>query len=167
MNTKPPEPSPEQIAQWWAEARDVHADNPGLAPIQLARLAYAAGWEARAVVKDSLTAEAPPAEGEVRELVGKLGWIAAQCADIGWPDDSITVARAAALLECQAAPVPVPLRKRWSDRGWPESSDCDAQGRLWCSMGGATWELRQIHSMDTHWLPARALPLPSREATNG
>jgi hypothetical protein len=54
---------------------------------------------------------APPAPepGEVGELVDRLGWIAAQLGDIGWSDDSASVARAATLLSQQAAPTPVPV----------------------------------------------------------
>ena len=40
----------------------------------------------------------PAADGEREELADRLGWIAAQLSDIGWGDDSASVARAAALL---------------------------------------------------------------------
>jgi hypothetical protein len=47
----------------------------------------------------------PPAPevgvGDVRELAGRLGWIAAQLGDIGWSDDSASVACAATLLQQQ------------------------------------------------------------------
>jgi hypothetical protein len=43
-------------------------------------------------------APAPAADGEREELADRLGWIAAQLADIGWGDDSTSVGRAAALL---------------------------------------------------------------------
>ena len=48
-----------------------------------------------------ITSVAPPAPepGEVAELVDRLGWIAAQLGDIGWSDDSASVARAATLLQ--------------------------------------------------------------------
>ena len=44
------------------------------------------------------TATEMVADGERKELADRLGWIAAQLADIGWGDDSASVARAAALL---------------------------------------------------------------------
>lgn len=43
-------------------------------------------------------APTPPADGEVEELIWRLGWIVAQLSDIGWEDDSASVDRAAALL---------------------------------------------------------------------
>jgi hypothetical protein len=51
---------------------------------------------------------APPAPevGEVAELVQRLGWIAAQLGDIGWGDDSASVATAATLLQQLSAPAP-------------------------------------------------------------
>jgi hypothetical protein len=52
------------------------------------------------------TAPAAPEAGEVGELVDRLGWIAAQLGDIGWSDDSASVARAAALLSQPPAPAP-------------------------------------------------------------
>ena len=60
---------------------------------------------------------APPAPepGEVGELVDRLGWIAAQLGDIGWGDDSASVARAATLLQQQAAPAPVVVPVAVSD----------------------------------------------------
>jgi hypothetical protein len=44
--------------------------------------------------------------GEVAELVWRLGWIAAQLGDIGWSDDSASVACAATLLQQLSAPAP-------------------------------------------------------------
>jgi hypothetical protein len=54
-------------------------------------------------VLQRITSVAPPATepGEVAELVDRLGWIAAQLGDIGWSDDSASVARAATLLQQQ------------------------------------------------------------------
>ena len=49
---------------------------------------------------------AAPEVGEVGELVDRLGWIAAQLGDIGWSDDSASVARAATLLSQLSAPAP-------------------------------------------------------------
>jgi hypothetical protein len=49
--------------------------------------------------------QAPAGDGDREELVYRLGWIAAQLADIGWGHDSSSVARAAALLR-QPAPEP-------------------------------------------------------------
>ena len=75
----------------------------------------------------SPAAPAAPEAGEVAELVDRLGWIAAQLGDIGWSDDSASVACAATLLQQLAAPapavVPVPVA---DDRDpecvarWPE-----------------------------------------------
>jgi hypothetical protein len=66
----------------------------------------------RAVLAKYGTTPAPVvSDAELRELVGRLGWIAAQVADIGWSDDSDTIARAADLL-AQRHPVPVPVSER-------------------------------------------------------
>jgi len=50
-----------------------------------------------------------PEPGEVAELADRLGWIAAQLGDIGWGDDSVSVARAATLLQqLSAHAIPLP-----------------------------------------------------------
>ena len=59
--------------------------------------------------------EAPEA-GEVGELADRLGWIAAQLGDIGWSDDSASVARAATLLQQLSAPAPVVVPVAVSER---------------------------------------------------
>lgn len=66
-----------------------------------------------------------PEPAEVGELADRLGWIAAQLGDIGWSDDSASVARAAALLEQFSAPAPavVPVaddRDPECVERWPE-----------------------------------------------
>ena len=61
--------------------------------------------DARAALAAEPPAPAPSADGEREELTDRLGWIAAQLSDIGWGDDSASVARAAALLR-QPAPAP-------------------------------------------------------------
>lgn len=43
----------------------------------------------------------PPVEGEVAELVARLGWIACQLGDINWQDDFETITRVADLLKRQ------------------------------------------------------------------
>ena len=53
----------------------------------------------RAVLAARPAAPAGPVEGEIGELVDRLGWTAAQLGDIGWTDDSASVARAAVLLQ--------------------------------------------------------------------
>jgi hypothetical protein len=106
---------------------------------------------------------APPAPepGVVGELVDRLGWIAAQLFDIGWSDDSASVARAATLLQqlsapalmvvpagslhvvdlppgrieplSAPAPVEVPVPVAVAER-LPGEGDLDAEGRLWIFM---------------------------------
>ena len=110
--------------------------------------------------------KAPAADGEREELADRLGWIAAQLSDIGWGDDSASVARAAALLR-QPAPAPVPVAERpWERDGW-----CDAEGRCWwfapveAMPGGfrsAGWGLYRPAPADedTHCLPHWAIPQP-------
>ena len=49
---------------------------------------------------------AVPEVGELGELVDTLGWIAAQLGDIGWSDDSASVARSATLLQQLSTPAP-------------------------------------------------------------
>jgi len=116
--------------------------------------------------------------GEVEELVGTLGWIAAQLGDIGWSNDSASVARAATLLQQQEAPTPAVVPVAVSER-LPGEGDCDAEGRCWWTEASSplpVWVLKVdgpnsdewhhrierhrpcIHP--THWLPAHALLLP-------
>lgn len=99
---------------------------------------------------------APPAEGELAELVKYLR---------DWGDYypvRTEFHRAAELLERHAAPVPVAVSERL-----PGPEDCDAEGRCWIHMpdiGTApSWRLvnpREIGPYHTHWLPALPLPVP-------
>ena len=102
----------------------------------------------------------PPAEGEVAELVKYLR---------DWGDDYAVRTefhRAAELLECHAAPVPVPVAERL-----PGPEDCDAEGRCWLH-GKVEGDWRLINPAKSgvplrycfsHWLPASALPLPASQ----
>ena len=64
--------------------------------------------------------DATPAMESVRlnELVGRLGWIAAQLSDIGWGDDSASVAQASDLIRRQ---VPVEAPGDFEIGEWIES----------------------------------------------
>ena len=86
---------------------------------------------------------APPAEGEVAELIAQL-----RSRHYG----PAALDRAAELLERHAAPVPVPVAERL-----PEPKDCDAEERCW--LLAPRWILPPCEM--THWLPAHALPLPA------
>ena len=103
----------------------------------------------------SCVAPAPPAAGEVAELVAKLRRLAAQN-PLGTADPTIT--RAAELLERQQ-PQPVPVSERL-----PGPEDCDALGDCWWYAEDYGWELQdREHPLGecTHWLPANAIPLPT------
>ena len=68
-----------------------------------------APYEHRKLMNEIDVALAAESVGEAGELVDRLGWIAAQLGDIGWSDDSASVARAAALLQQFSAPPAGPL----------------------------------------------------------
>jgi hypothetical protein len=119
---------------------------------------------------------APPAKGEVGELVEWLRDCANVRMDEGYERPAFKFARAADLLE-QRHPAPVPVTERLPGpedcAPWPKNSDASA----WCWMGkevdgGWEWEQRSAGYLVafpgdfTHWLPAHALPLPTTEATN-
>ena len=99
---------------------------------------------------------APPADGEVAELVE---WLCVFCANL---------TRAADLLT-RLALQPVPVSERL-----PGPEDCDAEGRCWIHMPDIgtcpSWRLtdpRDIGPYHTHWLPAHALPTTTTtESTN-
>ena len=125
--------------------------------------------------RDALAAEPV---GEVGELVDRLGWIAAQLGDIGWSDDSASVARAATLLQQPSAPAPavVPVaydagdditihRTRQEPEAWAVRRDLD------CLALDGTWDHEPTPSDRTQeWLArhrfasaeaaAHAIPLP-------
>lgn len=107
---------------------------------------------------------APPAEGEVGELVE---WLR-QTGDLIQPShlaEHQRYKRAADLLsQRHSAPVPVAERS-------PEPEDCDGEGRCWWwnpptyLAGTGWWEFEPYEWIEdaTHWLPAHALPLPAGE----
>ena len=129
---------------------------------------------ASAALAEEPATPAPPADGEVAELVAWLRHEAeSQHPGSGeaLPSDmrdellnaSTLLTRAAELLERQAL-VPVPVSERL-----PGPEDCDAEGRCWWfesdeSCGyGSSWTLLRIKGSATpftHWRPAHALPLP-------
>ena len=136
--------------------------------------------------RTALAHPAPPAEGEVGELVELLRFEANT-------DDAIDhthwltadqMHRAADLLE-QRHPVPVPVSERM-----PGPEDCDAEGRCWLLTVEDEYPQWRLHSIEgnqpggatmiwvpvdsspgvmvdcfytSHWLPAYALPLPAGE----
>ena len=118
----------------------------------------------------ALAQPAPPAEGEVGELVR---WLRQEAAEqhpgpgAALPSDvrdslldaSAKLLRAAAFL-AQRHPAPVPVSERL-----PEFSDSDGLDRVWCwNWAIGAWRLGRINwSIHTHWLPAHALPLPAGE----
>lgn len=127
---------------------------------------------ARAVLARYGHQPAPPAEGEVAELVALIRQIA-----LTWEPDACLLgnmtagqlARAADLLERQAAPVPVAVSERLPGpedlddqrRCWWLAPETDTKCGCWC-LGPGTC-LPPEGFGETHWLPAHALPLPSGE----
>jgi hypothetical protein len=109
---------------------------------------------------------APPADGEVAEMVTWLGNHADDWEEMGlqnWADKCIRIRD----LLAQRYPTPVPVAERpWERDGW-----CDAEGRCWLGapQDGAAdsgWILRKPSerlSYQTVSLPAHALPLPAGE----
>jgi hypothetical protein len=95
-------PTPAEIDKLtWQHASDLDDLRIGVAPEDVPALVYAAlaRW-------GRLATSPAPEVGEVAELVQRLGWIAAQLGDIGWGDDSASVASAATLLQQLSAPAP-------------------------------------------------------------
>ena len=112
-------------------------------------------------------APAAPEPGEVGELVDRLGWIAAQLGNFGWSDDSDCVARAATLLQQQAAPapaaVPVAVAERLPGEGdyHPELAWCWGYryGR-WTMMEQSCFAPPKEHIEATYWCHYSDIPLP-------
>lgn len=113
---------------------------------------------------------APPADGEVADVVRWLKARAGIPASPDFPAVAAYLTRAAELLQRQVL-VPVSVSERLpgpSDCApWPKDSDASA----WCWVGtdqddGWNWEQRSAGCLAmfpddfTHWLPAHALPLP-------
>jgi hypothetical protein len=100
-------------------------------------------------------APAPATDGEREELADRLGWIAAQLADIGWRNDSTSVGRAAVLLQ-QPAPAPVPVADRpWEREGW-----CADWGWCWVFVQGQWVRDYPQNYPDGVFLPHWAIPQP-------
>jgi hypothetical protein len=132
---------------------------------------------ARATLADEPVVPAPPADGEVAELVRTLTGIA-HWRRRGRPGEgdpspfdirqADRLDRAAELLQRHVV-VPVAVSVRL-----PGPEDCDAEGRCWwfapeteVDFGGWTFGTTEICANsqwvdweNTHWLPAHALPLP-------
>ena len=166
-------PSDEDLLRLMPErwTAPVHA----AAAIQAGALSYArVVWAAAASAHQ--IQPAPPAEGEVAELMAALR-ADAKCIEAGRHDlcsntaDQLT--RAAELLQ-QCHPAPVPVSERL-----PGPEDCDAEGRCWWLKERAnpdhdllmpTWHLQRQGPAGTrffrftHWCPFHALPLPAAEA---
>ena len=109
----------------------------------------------------------PPAEGEVAELAAWLRKHYEYALELGRPDWAHQSTRAADLLERQALQ-PVPVSERL-----PEVQDCTSQGWCWVLYRRfSTWTLEPPLGQNgqptgwSHWLPAHALPLPTRTSEN-
>jgi len=111
-----------------------------------------------AALEAALAQPAPPAEGEVGELVD---WLRNHASAKGRTQRE-SFLRAADLLERQQ---PVPVSERL-----PGPEDCDAEGRCWWYGEGGDmvgWTYQDSEGLSyyraTHWLPAHALPVPGEE----
>jgi hypothetical protein len=119
-------------------------------------------------------APAPPADGEVAELVEWLQEEADDYECIGCEDSAAKCKRVAELLQRLSPPQPVPVSERL-----PGPEDMTDDGEVWiedpgreyplADAGDYDWEphkwiLRPIGKFDAQnglrWLPAHALPLP-------
>ena len=129
---------------------------------------YALADRARALLAQ------PVADGPTDDELWALGSddFCANC----WPTDAIAYARAVLARWGNPTPQPVAVSERW-----PEQEDCDEQGRCWWLKQRAnpdhdllmptpmpTWHLQRQRLVGTtffrftHWLPANALPTPTR-----
>ena len=121
---------------------------------------------ASAALAEEPATPAPPADGEVAELVAWLREQLHVCLQAPWTPGIKHFGRAAELLQRQAL-VPVSVSERL-----PGPEDCDAKGRCWWlhvgEDGVGDWFQRAPYPSVTsyaffrmtHWLPAHALPLP-------
>ena len=126
---------------------------------------------ARATLADEPPEPAPPADGEVAELVEWLQEEADDYECIGCEDSAAKCKRAADLLQRLNPPQPVPVSERL-----PGPEVCVPHPRTkrgnWCwgfercevSLARpARWRLMHMEAVEmeaSHWLPAHALPLP-------
>ena len=111
---------------------------------------------------DEPAAPAPPADGEVAELVKLLQHEARDSGphEGAHPSWCAAMERVAELLQRQAL-VPVPVSERLPDEGDP--TECRMpDGSCWWfdPHGDGGWYLDTFLGNYTHWLPAHALPLP-------
>ena len=110
----------------------------------------------------ALAQPAPPAAGEVGELVRWLRSRAGIPASPDFPAVAAMLTRAADLLE-QRHPEPVPVSERL-----PGPEDCDENGYCWrWNTIAGVWSrqhfARHWYEFESHWLPATGLPLPAGE----
>lgn len=116
-------------------------------------------FKARAVLARYGHQPAPPAEGEVGELVE---WLRDRAESTSLAHAARRITRAADLLE-QRHPAPVPVAERL-----PGPEDCDGEGFCWFwSPEDQCWFWERQDSTfcrnygtEFHWLPAHALPVP-------
>jgi hypothetical protein len=145
------------------------AESKPISPELAAVLTTEARWDLYEVSSTPPPPTPPvPEPVEVGELVQRLGWIAAQLGDIGWGDDSASVASAATLLSQLSAPapavVPVAVSERLPNLS-SQGSDFNDAGLLWWFKPRLGWRIGSRDALDcipypTHWLPAHAIPLP-------
>jgi len=152
-------------ARWASEFVKLHGGDENLMCVWFANTLMC-GWdnhywttpEYKASIDRALGQLAPPAEGEVAELVAALGVIAvdAEVADKIWEMQILD--RAAALLQQHLQPVPVSERPWESRPGWLNSeNEC-----WWCPPAGPKyWTMANPQMVYGGWvLPAHAMPLP-------
>lgn len=129
---------------------------------------------------------APPAEGEVGELLAWLNDASDQATDAGWDGDATNLTRCRKVLQQHEAEInrlraqqtPVPVSERLPGPEyclpWPDKRDKTPwcwKGRFipgFCGrfyaweQGSAVWPT-DYEGPYTHWLPAHALPMPQGE----
>ena len=164
-NYTPPGPlSEHDLIQQWNNQADKFNQWDSLDTCE--QLAWA---QIRAIAADRSRPAAPPAPGEVAELVAVLQ-VEARSEDICGNTTVITAAelrRAATLLQQQAAPAPAVVPVAVTERPWEREEWCDRLGRCWMGDPGgqgfiASWRLcrpEDAPSM-TVSLPHHAIPLP-------
>ena len=149
-----------EFRYWWKE---IHG-SPYFGAVPLVAVL---SWTEYALARWGNPVPAPPADGEVAELVAWLKKKRASYELFGCYDAAARITRAAELLQRQAL-VPVSVSERP-----PGPEDCDAEGRCWWGTPGfvnsctvaqsAQWRLStpdDRFGSELFWLPAHALPLP-------